>query len=689
MKFSKKKITFMQEIGTFWRNSFNQGSFSLFKVYFYSLFLRFSNNFLNHAGLGERILHHQGAPSEYDLYLFHEGNLFRSYRVFGAHLENREGVQGVRFSLWAPRAAKVGVAGTFNGWQGHLHPMERINDAGVWSVFIPGVKEGDLYKYEIQSCRGDIFLKSDPFAFSSEIRPGTASRVCFLEGYQWHDDKWEKEKKNRNIFSEPLVIYEVHLGSWKRKSDGSFLTYRELAEELVNYALEMGYTHLEILPLSEHPLDSSWGYQVTGYFSVTSRFGNPHDFMYFVDCCHQKGLGVILDWVPGHFCKDAHGLRQFDGYPLYEYEDSRRSESAEWDTLHFDLGKPEVNSFLISNALFWMDVYHVDGLRVDAVADMLYLDYGKKGGDWVPNQYGGRENLEAVSFLRKLNEQVFKYYPGALMIAEESTQWPQVSAPVYLGGLGFNFKWNMGWMNDILRYMQKDPIHRKWHHDILTFSLWYAYSENFILPLSHDEVVHGKKSLLNKMPGDYWQKFANLRLLLGYMMAHPGKKLLFMGAELGQFDEWKDWDKLAWNLLEYELHSKLQFYVRELNFFYRKEASFWEQDFVRDGFEWIDAHNSEQSIISFLRRGKDKGRVCIVLCNFTPVVYHGYRIGVPYAGEYKEIFNSDLAVYGGSGQKNDAFLKASDVKWQNRPFSLEITVPPLAMIVLEVQVKKE
>jgi 1,4-alpha-glucan branching enzyme len=627
---------------------------------------------------------HTGPPTDYDLFLFHEGNLFRSYRVFGAHLDQLQGIRGVRFTLWAPRAANVSVVGTFNGWQGGLNPMERIRDSGVWTSFIPDAKEGDLYKYEIQTSRGDTFLKSDPFAFFSELRPGTASRVYSLGGYRWGDDRWEREKKSRNVYSEPLSIYEVHLGSWKRRDGGGFYTYRELAEELVDYVSRMGYTHLEILPLAEHPLDASWGYQATGYFSVTSRFGSPHDFMYFVDQCHQKNLGVILDWVPGHFCKDAHGLRQFDGFPLYEYEDSRRSESAEWGTLHFDLGRPEVNSFLVSNALFWMEVYHVDGLRVDAVADMLYLDYGKKGGDWVPNRHGGRENLEAISFLRKLNEQVFKWYPQALMIAEESSEWPQVSAPVYLGGLGFNFKWNMGWMNDILRYMQKKHIYRKWYHNLLTFSLWYAYSENFILPLSHDEVVHGKKSLLNKMPGDYWQKFADLRLLLGFMMAHPGKKLTFMGAEIGQFDEWREWDELGWNLLDYDLHSKMQQYVRALNFFYREEISFWEQDFSREGYEWIDVHNSAQSIISFLRKGREGG-ICLVLCNFTPVVYHGFKVGVPCSGKYRETFNSDLTVFGGSGQKNDAFLKTTGEGWHGRPFSLEITVPPLAMIVLEVQ----
>ncbi len=634
-------------------------------------------------------MNHPEMPGSYDLYLFHEGSLFRSYRVFGAHRQEQDGVRGVRFTVWAPRAVKVGVAGTFNGWQGHLHPLKQVENSGVWSVFVPGAGEGDLYKYEIHSPRGDIFLKSDPYAFFSEMRPGTASRVCFLEGYQWNDDLWEREKKNRTVYNEPLLIYEVHLGSWKRREDGSFSTYRDLAKELVDYALEMGYTHLEILPLAEHPLDASWGYQATGYFSVTSRFGTPRDFMYFVDLCHQKGLGVILDWVPGHFCKDAHGLRQFDGYPLYEYEDSRKSESAEWDTLQFDLGKPEINSFLISNALFWMDLYHVDGLRVDAVAGMLYLDYGKRGGEWLPNQYGGRENIEAISFLRKLNEQVFKWYPAALMIAEESTQWPLVSSPVYLGGLGFNFKWNMGWMNDILQYMQIEPVHRKWHHDLLTFSFWYTYAENFVLPLSHDEVVHGKKALLDKMPGDYRQKFANLRLLFGYMMVHPGKKLLFMGGELGQFAEWKEWGSLDWNLLQFDLHRRMQKYVRELNFFYQKENSFWELDFDPEGFEWIDAHNYNQSIISFLRRGKERGRACIILCNFTPVVYHGYRIGVPYPGEYREIFNSDLTFYGGSGQKNDACLKASEDEWHNRPFSLEITVPPLAIIILEVQLKQE
>ena len=634
-----------------------------------------------------------GQPSSYDLYLFHEGNLFRSYLVFGAHLQEEAGIQGVRFTVWAPRAQKVCVAGTFNNWSGYNHPLEKVEDSGVWSVFIGGAREGDLYKYEIHSRGGDVCLKSDPYAFCSEKRSGTASRVYSLAGYQWKDGSWEDGKRNRDIYKSPLLIYEVHPASWRRRPDVDFLSYRDLADELIDYALSMGYTYIELLPLVEHPLDASWGYQATGYYSVTSRYGTPHDFMYFVDLCHQKGLGVILDWVPGHFCKDAHGLRRFDGAPLYEYEDSRRSESAEWDTLHFDLGRPEVGSFLISNALFWMDQYHVDGLRVDAVAGMLYMDYGKKGGDWVRNRYGGRENLEAVSFLKKLNEQVFKWYPNALMIAEESTQWPQVSAPVYAGGLGFNFKWNMGWMNDILRYMHLDPIYRSSRHNLLTFSLWYAYAENFILPLSHDEVVHLKGSLLSKMPGDYWQKFANLRLFLGYMMAHPGKKLIFMGAELGEFDEWKEWSSLHWNLLEYEQHRKMQRYVRELNFFYRNESSLWELDYDPDGFEWLDVHNARQSIITFVRRGKksdEKGESClIVLCNFTPVVHHKFRIGLPFPGKYQEVFNSDLDIYGGSEVKNDAIFEASAVKWHNRPFSMEISVPPLAMIIFSCKFKQE
>lgn len=622
-------------------------------------------------------------PTDYDIYLFREGSHFRSYQMLGAHLVEEEGKKGVRFSLWAPHARKVKVSGDFNNWQAKQNPMKKIEDSGIWTLFVPGLKEGNLYKYEIHTPGGEVLLKSDPYAFYSEVKPKTASIVYSLEGYSWGDGEWQKKKSKGSAYNSPLITYEVHLGSWKRGEGGRYLTYRELARELVEYVAEMGYTHVEFLPLVEHPFDGSWGYQATGYYSVTSRYGTPKDFMYLVDCFHQRGIGVILDWVPGHFCRDGHGLREFDGHPLFEYQDRRRAENIQWDTMNFDLGKPEVQSFLISNALFWMEIFHIDGLRVDAVAAMLYLDYGwKEDQKYLTNKYGGQENLESIDFLQKLNKEVFKECPQALMIAEESSEWPLVSSPTYLGGLGFNFKWNMGWMNDILRYMEIDPINRKWHHILLTFSMWYAYSENFILPLSHDEVVHGKKSLLNKMPGDYWKKFANLRVLLGYMMAHPGKKLLFMGGELGQFTEWKYQDQLEWFLLDFEMHKKLHDYVKKLNWFYLKEEALWSLDYDRKGFQWIDPHDYSQSIITFLRKGK-KGSFLIVVCNFTPVVRYGYRVGVPQLGKYREIFNSDHVDYGGSGQLNYGPLEAWEGKWHNQPYFLEMKIPPLAVSVLE------
>ncbi len=621
-------------------------------------------------------------PSDYELYLFHQGNLFQSYSFMGAHLSKEKGKKGVRFTVWAPHAVKVSVVGSFNQWKGKNHPMKRITTNGIWTTFIEGLKAGDLYKYEIESKSGRMFQKSDPFAFYSEIRPDTASCVASLDGYQWNDATWQQQKQQRNNLEEPLLIYEVHLGSWKLNKEGKFYTYRELAHELVDYVSEMGYTHIEILPILEHPFDRSWGYQLTGYFSVTSRYGRPEDFKYFVDRCHQKGIGVILDWVPGHFCKDDHGLRLFDGGPVFEYEDLQKAEKKEWGTLTFDFGRNEVVSFLISNALFWLDVYHIDGLRVDAVSSMLYYNHGKSDDDTeIRNKYGGFENLEAISFLRKLNEAIFQYYPNALMIAEESTAWPNVSGPTYLGGLGFNFKWNMGWMNDMLKYMELDPIHRKYHHQLITFSLLYAFSENFILPLSHDEVVHGKKSLLNKMPGDYWQKFANLRVFYGFMSAHPGKKLLFMGGEIGQFDEWKDLKELDWELLDFEMHRNMQLYVKQLNKFYINESALWQLDHEHYGFEWIDPNNCDQSIISFIRKGHQKTDQLIILCNFTPVVYHNFKVGVPFLTDYLEVFNSDLQMFGGSGQRNEGLIKASCENWHNQPYSLEITVPPLAFVV--------
>ncbi len=622
--------------------------------------------------------------TDFEVHLFHEGTYFESYHKFGAHLVTEGQQVGTRFTVWAPNAQAVEVVGSFNDWSGDQHAMEKLTDSGVWSLFIPKVREGTLYKYKITPPNGDPILKADPYAFYSETRPKSASIVYSLDHYHWNDQEWYEHKRQHKIYHQPLSIYEVHLGSWKKDEEGNFLSYIELADELVDYVAEMGYTHIELLPVMEHPFDRSWGYQATGYFSVTSRYGTPKEFMYFVDRCHQSGIGVIIDWNPCHFCRDGHGLRLFDGTPVFEYQDPRRAENTEWDTNNFDLGKPEVISFLISNAYFWFDLFHIDGLRVDAVSSILYLDYGKKAGEeWLPNKYGGNEKLESIHFLRTLNEAVFQKFPEALMIAEESTSWPLVSHPTYSGGLGFNFKWNMGWMNDMLEYMVKDPIHRKYHHNYITFSFLYAFSENFILPLSHDEVVYGKRSLLNKMPGDYWQKFANLRVLLGYMMCHPGKKLLFMGGELAQFDEWKDMEQLDWNLLDFEMHQYHQLFCKDLNWFYRKHPALWELDHEGEGFEWIDPHDHSQSIITFLRSGKNPPQHMIVLCNFTPEVYHDYRIGLPRPVSYKEIFNTDHPRYGGSGVSNLGHLIWEDMPWHDRPYSTTLTVPPLTTIVLQ------
>lgn len=616
---------------------------------------------------------------DYNLYLFHEGSHCNSYLLLGAHLTTEKKQKGVRFSVWAPNARDISVVGDFNEWQGDRHRMNRLS-LGLWSLFIPGLGEGELYKYEVCSQAGQRFMKADPYAFRAELPPGTASKIHSLEDYEWRDDQWQKGKKAQSLYSGPVNIYEVHLGSWRRKADGGLLSYRELAEELVDYVVDMGYTHIELMPVVEHPFGGSWGYQATGYYSVTSRYGSPSDFKYFVDCCHQRGIGVILDWVPGHFCKDCHGLWRFDGSPVYESGWPERGENPDWGTANFDFGRREVWSFLLSNALFWLEVYHIDGLRVDAVANMLYLDYGRKDGNWIPNHYGGNGNLDAMAFLRKVNEAVFSRFPATLMIAEESTAWPMVTWPTDVGGLGFNYKWNMGWMNDMLKYTAMDPIYRRWSHDLVTFSFFYAFSENFILPLSHDEVVHGKKSLLGKMPGDYWQKFANLRALFGYMMAHPGKKLLFMGGEFGQFKEWDYQQALDWLLFDYEMHRKLHTYVRDLNHLYRREPSLWEIDRDWRGFAWIDPHDHTQSVITFLRQGETPGDCIVAICNFTPVVRHDYRIGVPEAGEYLEIFNSDWELYGGSGQQNSGSLGSEEKPWHNQPYSLSLTLPPLAVI---------
>ncbi len=622
--------------------------------------------------------------SDYDQYLFHEGSHFQSYRMLGAQLTVRDGIDGVRFAVWAPNALEVYVVGEFNRWQGKGHLMQRLGDSGIWALFVPSIVTGMVYKYEIVTREGERKLKADPYAFWSEVRPGTASRVFPLDDYHWQDDRWREGKPAAGGVCQPLSIFEVHLGSWRRNPDGTFYSYHQLADELVDYVADLAFTHIEVLPLAEHPFDGSWGYQATGYYAPTSRYGNPDDFKYFVNKCHERGIGVIMDWVPGHFCKDDQGLRLFDGRPIYESGFSGLAENLGWGTLNFDFSRPEVWSFLIGNALYWLDIFHVDGLRADAVANIMFRDYGKQPGEWLPNRFGGKEDLEAIEFIKKLNEVVHQYYPQALVIAEESTAWPMLTRPVYLGGLGFDYKWNMGWMNDTLRYISLDPVYRKWEHNLLTFSLLYAFSENFLLPLSHDEVVHGKKSLLDKMPGDYWRKFANLRAFYGYFIAHPGKKLLFMGGEFGQFSEWSEARELDWLLLDFEMHANLKQYVRDLNRYYRQDPTFWQVDDNWQGFEWIDCHDYCQSIISFLRKSKD-GEFTVVLCNFTPVVRHDYRIGVPKPGRYREVFNSDLSRYGGSGVGNPD-LVADETPWHNQPCSVSVTVPPLATIYMKCEV---
>lgn len=621
--------------------------------------------------------------SEYDRYLFHEGTHFQSYAFLGGHLLEEGGLQGARFAVWAPNAISVSVVGDFNNWDGSRNLMERMPQSGIWAAFVPGLKEGDIYKYQILTRTGEILLKADPYAFWAEKKPATASRLCDLRSYNWQDQEWQEKKGKRNHFEEPMLIYEVHLGSWRKPGTEDYYGYAYFAEELLDYVVKMGYTHIELLPIMEHPFDGSWGYQTMGYFAPTSRYGHPRDFMAFIDRCHQRGIGVILDWVPGHFVRDDPGLRLFDGTPCYEYSNPQRAENRGWGTNNFDLGRPEVRSFLISNALFWLDVYHVDGLRVDAVASMLYLDYDRGPGEWAPNYLGGNENLEGITFLKRLNEEVFARFPGALMMAEESSAWPLVTKPTYAGGLGFNYKWNMGWMNDTLRYMQLDPIYRKYEHNSMTFSLMYAFSENFILPLSHDEVVHGKRSLLDKMSGDYWQKFAGLRAYLAYMMAHPGKKLLFMGYEFGQFIEWKYDEELDWHLLDYPMHRKLWEFNKALNWFYRENRCLWELDHSWEGFQWIEADDRAQSVLSFVRRGKEPKDNLTVIVNFTPVTRERYRIGVPEAGSYVEVFNSDSLEWGGSGQGSKGLLKSEERPWHGQSHSLELTLPPLSTIFLK------
>ena len=621
--------------------------------------------------------------SEYDLYLFHQGTNYHAYEMLGAHFIERDGKKGVRFALWAPHAKSVSVVGDFNNWDTRVNRMIRLEDGETWELFIEGLKSGDNYKYAILPQHGKAhILKSDPYGFYAEKRPNTASRLYNLEDYAWQDDAWQELKRRQSSYSHPMLIYEVHAGSWRRNGK-DYLTYRELADSLIKYLKEMHYTHIEFMPLTEHPLDNSWGYQTTGYYAVTSRYGEPNDFRYLVETAHKNNIGVIMDWVPGHFCKDTHGLREFDGVNLYESDNNQLSENRGWGTINFDYGRTEVQSFLISNALFWFEEFHIDGLRIDGVANMLYLNFGREEGEWTPNRYGDTGNLEAVDFLKKLNETVFKYNPQALMMAEESTSWPLISKPVYMGGMGFNYKWNMGWMNDMLDYVSLEPIYRKWNHDKVTFSFMYAFAENFILPLSHDEVVHGKRSLIEKMPGDYWQKFAGLRCFFGYWMAHPGKKLLFMGGEFGQFIEWNENDSLDWHLVEqYEKHTQLQSYSRALNKFYRDNKSLWQVDFDWNGFQWIDCNDNDNSIVSFIRKAENSDDYLIAICNFTPATRADYRIGVPDKGAYVEVFNSDAEEFGGSGVTNPNKLTTEDFPYHNRNQSITLTIPPLATIFL-------
>jgi 1,4-alpha-glucan branching enzyme len=614
-----------------------------------------------------------------DVYLHGEGTLNEAWHTLGAHLAENDGVAGVRFAVWAPNAESVALTGEFNDWDTRRHPMRR-RDGGVWEFFMPGLGQGATYKYHVRSrVAGYQQLKADPYAFYCETPPKSASVVWNPERYQWSDGEWMEARGRTDLLKSPVAIYEVHLESWLRGPKGEFLTYRELAVKLVAYVKQMGYTHIELLPIMEYPFSGSWGYQVVGYFAPTSRFGTPDDFQYFVDCCHQAGIGVIVDWVPAHFPKDAHGLAFFDGTALYEHADPRKGEQHEWGTMVFNYGRNEVRSFLISNSLFWLKVYHIDGLRVDAVASMLYLDYSRKPGEWVPNQYGGNENLEAIDFLRRFNE-LAHTVPGAFTVAEESTAFPGVSKPVYLNGLGFTMKWNMGWMHDMLEYFRNDPIYRKYHHNAITFSFLYAFHENFVLPISHDEVVYGKSSLLSKMPGDEWRQFANTRALLAYMWAHPGKKLLFMGQEIGQRDEWNAATSVRWQLLEFDLHRKLQALVRELNRLYRASPALYEVDFHYSGFEWVDFRDSESSIIAFLRRAEDPADFLMFCCNFTPVPRTGYEFGVPEEGFYEEILNTDSEIFGGSNLGNGGLVSSRDIPMHGRAHSIAVTLPPLAVV---------
>jgi 1,4-alpha-glucan branching enzyme len=626
--------------------------------------------------------------TDFDHHLLSEGTHYRNFEKLGAHLITHQGFGGVHFAVWAPNAQRVSVIGNFNHWDGRRHPMRSCGPNGIWELFVPDLVEGEVYKFEIKSRYHDYLVeKTDPYGFAAEVRPKTASIVWDIDDFRWSDQKWLDERAKRQALDAPLSIYELHLGSWKRRPEEGhrWLTYRELADELVEHLNGLGFTHVELMPINEHPFDGSWGYQPAGYFAPTSRFGTPDDFAYFVDTLHNHGYGVILDWVPAHFPRDVHGLGYFDGTHLYEHADPRLGEHRDWGTKIFNYGRREVQNFLLGNALFWLEKYHIDGLRVDAVASMIYLDYSRKAGEWVPNRFGGNENLEAIDFLKRFNEQLHLQHPGIITMAEESTAWPGVSRPTYLGGLGFSLKWNMGWMNDTLRYFAKDPVYRKYEHGGLTFSLIYAFTENFVLPLSHDEVVHGKGSLLDKMPGDLWQKYANLRLLYSYMWGHPGKKLLFMGGEFAQWREWKHDESLDWHLLQWASHQGVYRLVSDLNAMYKAEPALHQVDFEWNGFEWLDLHDWENSVIAFLRRGKSPTDEMIVVCNFTPLVRENYRVGVPRPGFYKEVLNTDAAAYGGSNVGNIGGVWAQAGEHAGRPYHVNLRLPPLGTLFLKPQ----
>ncbi len=621
--------------------------------------------------------------TDFDLHLFGEGRHVRLYEKMGAHPLGEDGAAGTYFAVWAPNAKKVSVIGEFNGWEAGRHALAARGDSGIWDGVLPDVTQGMLYKYAIESRhRGYRVEKSDPFGFAAELRPQTASKVWDITGYEWQDAAWMESRGARHHRGAPIAVYELHLGSWMRKPEegNRWLTYRELAPLLTAYLSDLGYTHVEFLPVMEHPFDGSWGYQCIGYFAPTSRFGTPDDFMFLIDALHQAGIGVILDWVPAHFPKDEHGLGYFDGTHLYEHGDPRKGHQPDWDTAVFNYGRHEVRAFLLSSALFWLDRYHIDGIRVDAVASMLYLDYSRREGEWIPNEHGGRENLEAIGFLREMNERVYGEYPDAFTTAEESTSWPMVSRPLYVGGLGFGFKWDMGWMHDTLTFMSKDPIHRRFHHHALTFRMIYAYHENFMLPLSHDEIVHGKGSLLGKMPGDEWQRFANLRLMQAWMYAQPGKKLLFMGGEFGQYAEWSHDRSLDWHLLDHEPHRGVQRLIGDLNRLYREHRALHQFDCDSAGFEWVDCTDQDQSVVSFLRRGEDPDEAALFVFNFTPVPRHNYRVGVPWPGAWREILNTDASHYGGSGHGNLGNVATAPVSFHGRAQSLNLVIPPLAAV---------